>query len=211
MSIQGYAEGIKDGVFREKGVELALSVIVEESIRLKNIVEELVYLTKIETMEGFLKPDLENIGELIKESISKVKGVVVYNNVSIDIINCEDMFITVDKDKIIQALLNIFGNCLRHAVLKVFVNAGVNKVNTDFYKINIWDDGSGFTEEDFKNAFRRFYKGQKGSTGLGLAITKAIIERHNGIVEISNMPEGGALYTINIPIAHSPASKNTDE
>lgn len=201
MSIQGYAEGIKDGVFKENNIEQALSIIVEESVRLKNIVEELVYLTKVESMDGFLKPDFENVGDLIKNSVSIVKGIALSKDVDVEIIDCEDVFLTVDSDKLHQALLNILGNCIRHAVSKVDIIAGVSRIKNNHYEIKISDDGPGFTEDDFNNAFKRFYKGKKGSTGLGLAITKAIVEKHGGDIEISNKPEGGAVYLLYLPLS----------
>ena len=195
MSIQGYAEGLKDGVFENN--EQALNIIVEESTRLKKIVEELIFLSKLETMEDFYRFCPESMNEVVQKSIEKIKSIALKNNININSIICNDATISIDKDKITEALINIFGNCLRHA------KSEINVITTNeekYFEIVINDDGEGFEEKELKNIFERFYKGNKGDTGLGLAITKVIIEKHKGMITATNGKNGGAEFRIKLPL-----------
>jgi signal transduction histidine kinase len=56
-------------------------------------------------------------------------------------------------------------------------------------------------EAELTQVFERFYKGKKGNTGLGMTITKAIIEKHKGSIEAANRPDGGAKFTVMLPLA----------
>lgn len=196
MSIQGYAEGIKDGVFESN--DEALDVIVEESKRLKSIVDELIFLSKIETQEDFYKFSAESMNNLIEKSVTKLKGLSIKDNISISLILYKDALISVDQDKMTQALVNIMGNCVRYARSEVNI---VTANDGRFFEIRIRDNGDGFDENESKKVFERFYKGKKGGSGLGLAITKAIVEKHNGTIDAGNAPGGGAEFRIRIPIA----------
>jgi signal transduction histidine kinase len=195
MSIQGYAEGIKDGVFENN--DQALEIITEESTRMKNIVEELIYLSKLETMEDFYKFKNESMNDIIEKSIEKVNSIAVKNNIQINRMLYKDANLKADRDKFTQALINIIGNCLRYAKNEVNVatyNDGKN------FEIRITDDGEGFDKNDINNVFQRFYKGKKGNTGLGMAITKVIVEKHAAIISAYNGKNGGAEFTITMPL-----------
>lgn len=194
MSIQGYAEGVKDGVFEDN--DKALGIIVEESTRLKGIVEDLIFLSKLETMEDFYRLKDESMNDIIEKSVEKVNSLALKNNIRINPLLHTDATVYADRDKLTQALINILGNCLRHAGSEVGI---ISENGGNWLDITIYDDGDGFEEKDVKNVFERFYKGKKGDTGLGMAITKVIIEKHQGTVEALNRPEGGAQFRIRLP------------
>lgn len=195
MSIQGYAEGIKDGVFEDN--RQALDIIVEESTRLKGIVEELIYLSKLETMEDYYCFREESIHDILEKSAEKVQSLAMKNHVRIHTVLYKDQVLQADRDKLTQALINILGNCLRHAHSEIGV---VTANDGRFFRIEIYDDGKGFEESEINKVFERFYKGKNGDTGLGMAITKVIIEKHGGKVEADNRPEGGARFTLTLPV-----------
>jgi signal transduction histidine kinase len=195
MSIQGYAEGIKDGVFDDNSY--ALDIIAEESTRLKRIVDEVIFLSKLETMEDFYKFGWECINKTIEKSVEKLRSIAIKNNIDINTDLCGNINLWIDEDKITEALINVIGNCLRHAA----GNINITTVNEgEFFAIRIADDGEGFEETDLKNIFERFYKGSKGDTGLGMAITKVIIEKHGGNISAANAIGGGAEFIIRLPI-----------
>lgn len=195
MSIQGYAEGVKDGVFENNGE--ALDIIVEESKRLKGIVDELIFLSKIETQEDFYKYSIVSINDLIEKSVAKVKGLSIKDNISMNLMLYKDANLRIDRDKITQALVNVMGNCMRYA--KSEVNIITSNDDKEF-EIKICDNGDGFNESESEKIFERFYKGKMGGSGLGLAITKAIIEKHGGTIKAANSAAGGAEFQIKLPI-----------
>ncbi|MCX7922055.1 MAG: HAMP domain-containing histidine kinase [Clostridia bacterium] len=195
MSIQGYAEGIKDGVFDNN--EEALEIIIDESNRLKGIVEELIYLSKIESQENFYRFSTESMNEVIENSVGKLKGLSAKYNIRLNPILYKDARLNIDHDKITQALINIMGNCLRYAKSEINI---ITSNDGKWFEIKIQDNGEGFDKNESEKVFERFYKGKKGNSGLGLAITKVIIEKHHGSITASNHPGGGAEFQIRLPI-----------
>lgn len=190
MSIQGYAEGIKFGVVDEQ--EKAIDIIIEESKRLSELVDALLYLSKIDGMQDDFKNEEIDVANLIGRSIERVSGIAVKNRKTITFINekKEGLFIVGDNEKLVRALINILGNCLRYCNKEVIVLLNDN--------IEISDDGAGFDKDDIAHVFDRFYKGKDGNHGLGLAITRSIIERHGGTVTAKNKNGGGACFIISL-------------
>jgi signal transduction histidine kinase len=201
MAIQGYAEGIKDGIFEGEEAAKGLDTIVDESIRLKRLVDELIYLSKLETLQDVYHPVLVNAAEVLADAVERIKSLALKGHIVIEV-NAngpsEEFLIRIDRDKCLQAFINLIGNAIRHAHSKVICTCTRQK---DRVVIEIRDDGEGFRDEDLSKIFERFYKGDKGDTGLGLAITRAIIQRSDGTIVASNHPSGGGLITISLPIA----------
>ncbi len=197
MSIQGYAEGIKDGVFEDEGK--ALDVIIEESTRLKVLVEDLIFLSKLETMQDFYEFRIQNLNDVVSGSVEKIRGLAVKNAISIRSGGSGgDVAVRMDRDKLIQAFINVLSNGLRYARNQITVTM---EMSGGFVRIVFTDDGEGFEPEEIKDIFKRFYKGKKGNTGLGLAITKTIIEKHGGSIEARNGENTGAEFIVKLPLA----------
>lgn len=196
MSIQGYAEAIKDGVVKGQEVDESLAVIIAESQRLKKVVDEIIYLTKIE--EGketycFVHCDIQSI---IKDAIRAVKPLADERGVELLMTDEQSCMGTFDEGKLKRAFINVIGNALRYAHKSVKIN---EQIQGGQFRIEIIDDGAGFKAGEEKIVFERFYKGEKGSTGLGLSITKAIIEAHGGRISAENSSDGGAAVTMVLP------------
>ena len=70
------------------------------------------------------------------------------------------------------------------------------------------DSGQGLSESDSRRVFEKFYRGRgasnHGGAGLGLAICRSIVEAHGGTIEAANRPEGGAVFTVRLPVEGSP-------
>ncbi|SHH25445.1 Signal transduction histidine kinase [Caloranaerobacter azorensis DSM 13643] len=196
MSIQGYAEAIKDGVVEGKELEESLNIIIEESQRLKKTVDEIIYLVKIENVEENFNFEEVDLSEIIFKSIKTIKSLADEKNINIDVQIEKECIVKIDSEKMMRALVNILGNCIRYAENKISINARYKYEKTE---IIIKDDGEGFKDGEENKIFERFYKGRNGSTGIGLAITKAIIERHNGNVYAYNGTPKGAVFKIELP------------
>lgn len=192
MSIQGYAEGIKYGVVDDN--EKAIEIIIDESKRLSILVENLLYLSKIEATDEVFHIEELNLCQIINQSIEKVNGIAVKDEKSITF-SCEDDNIVFmgDGERLIRAIINILANNLRYCNKKIDIT--LQKINNKII-ITIEDDGPGFEETQIKNLFDRFFKGKNGNYGLGLAITKTIIKRHDGTIIAENRESGGARFKI---------------
>jgi len=195
MSIQSYAEGIKHDVV-DKGT--AVNIIIDESKRMANLVEDLLYLSRLDTIEENYTFSSLCFNELISNCIERVNGIAIKSNVKISVKNLDGEFkVYADEEKLSRAITNIISNCLRYAGSTVAITSTIS----DNIKIElaISDDGPGFATDELPNIFERFFKGKKGNFGLGLAISKNVIEKHNGKIIAENM-SNGALFKIELPV-----------
>jgi len=195
MSIQGYAEGIKDGIFPAD--EQTLDIITDESIRLKKLVSEISYLSKLESLPDFYNYSDVRMDRVISRSIDSISGLENARQIRISTLNIHEHTIMGDDEKLVQLMINILSNSIRYAQKVVFIDTSVRN---DEYIITVKDDGAGFSNGEEQKIFRRFYKGSSGNTGLGLSIAMAIAKNHGGTITAWNAAPHGAVFEIILSI-----------
>ncbi len=195
MAIRGYAEGLRDGVFEPNEATHILDIIADESVRIKRLVDQLIYLSKLETLDELYAFERQDLGMVIVRTIERVHPLAKERHINIipDIPE-ERVFAVIDRDKMVQALLNLVSNAIRHARRQVLIRLEAR----EFLQLIVEDDGEGIELGEEKRVFERFFHGAKGDTGLGLAIAKAIVEKHRGTIEATNAEGRGARFTINL-------------
>ncbi|WP_194540649.1 sensor histidine kinase [Paenibacillus sp. JZ16] len=198
MSISGYAEGIRDGVFEGEEIRKGLDIIMSESSRMTNIVTEMTLLAKLDSEDDIFKATAVNLKELVEETIERVNPVLVKKGLFVhpSYGDNESLMVYADRDKLLQALLNIVSNGARHASKHIYIQAGIQ--NSRVF-LTVSDDGEGISEELLPYLFHRFVKGKNGESGLGLAIARAIVERCGGLITAGNRTEGGAVISVGFP------------
>ncbi|WP_405152733.1 sensor histidine kinase [Paenibacillus sp. FSL K6-0108] len=200
MSIAGYAEGIRDGIFEGENVRKGLDVILGESGRLGKIVTEMTLLAKLDSEEDIFKPSKVSLNELLTETSERVNPLLVKKGLTLHIACPEnkELFVMADQDKLLQALLNVVTNAARYAKEEIHITADLEKGKIS---LSVSDDGPGFPQELLPTLFHRFVKGKDGESGLGLAIARAIVERCGGLIQATNRKEGGAVISFGFPAA----------
>ena len=198
MSIQGYAEGILEDIFTK---EEAAQIILHEGKKMADLVTGLLYVSRIdsgaempETISAFdVKDLLHNCIEQIRPIAQKSEKQVFIN------LPKEVITIKTDAQRLERAIVNVLSNAIRHANSEVLINGHMSESN---FEIVIKDDGEGINPQDLPHIFERFYKGENGNFGLGLAISKDIIKNMNGKIMAENLTgtESGAKFTITLPI-----------
>lgn len=198
MTIQGYAEGIRDQIFDAKEEEKGLEVMVSEVKRLKKIINEMILLAKLDSEQEIYEAEKVQISAVIDQVSARCvplmneTGIAFYRDIQ------QDVPLVVDEEKFLRALLNLVFNGIRHA--KTRVDLTVTN-DAERMMITIEDDGEGIPEELIPHIFHRFVKGKSGETGLGLAIARAIIEQSGGKITVGDSKHGGAKFTLEFPIA----------
>lgn len=189
MSIQGYAEGIQYGIFPEAAE--AAGVIVDESKRLTEMLEQILYISKIDKSE--MKKELFNLSDVLRSAKEKLEGLTALDKKQMTLTLPErDVFINGDADALLRAFINVISNGLRYA--KKCVNVELTE-EEGLVKVSVSDDGEGINENDIEHIFDRFYKGKKGKHGIGLSIAKGISDAHNSKLFAENREDGGARFT----------------
>lgn len=189
MTVQGYAEGIRDKVFDEQEQEKGLEMMVTEVKRLKMIINEMILLAKLDSEQAAYKPENVSSSTLIDQVMDRTLPMVNERNITINQEVDYDSLLFVDQEKVLRALLNITFNAIRHAKTRVDIT-----VDKDIVVIE--DDGEGIPKDLIPHIFHRFVKGKNGETGLGLAIARAIIEQSGGKIMVHESKLGGAKFTL---------------
>lgn len=200
MSISGYAEGIRDGIFEGEDVRKGLDIILGESGRLRNLVGEMTLLAKLDSEEDIFRAVECDLEELLSEAVERVNPQLAARKLSLhtEISGDSGLMLRADRDKLLQALLNVLSNAARYAVRNIDIHGYVSK---GLITLTVSDDGPGIPQELLPSLFHRFVKGKNGDSGLGLAISRAIVERCGGKITARNCPEGGAVLTFEFPSA----------
>lgn len=202
-SIQGYAEGIKDGVFTGAAADKGLDTIVEECVRLKKIVTEMILLAKLESKEGIFHMEKVAVQDLLAQTVERINPLLVKKELQVQLseegnepAQQTELYINADREKLLQALINIVSNAARYAKQTIRFRTFASEGGIS---IEITDDGEGIPDDLLPQLFQRFAKGKNGETGLGLAISRAIVERCRGHITARNLPEGGASFVLHFP------------
>ena len=167
-----------------------------EVMNINFLVKSILKLSRLDTNTVKFISKKESVKEIINEAILNVSLLSDLKNVKIET-NLSDSFITCDYKWQIEALTNILKNSVEHSYEnnKVLIESSENNA---YVKITIKDFGSGIAKEDINHIFERFYKGKDSdydSIGIGLALSKSIIEKQNGKISVESS-ENGTTFTI---------------
>ena len=193
MAIQGYAEGIQAGVMDAGG---AAEVILEESDRMTELVEELLDISKIDMGRQQLALSEMDVRELLYDSIRAVEPAAAGGIAIVPDFSEEPVMVSCDDTRLRRAVTNILSNGVRYARSQLRLTCRADKRHVT---IRIQDDGGGIAEEDLPHIFDRFYMGRSGKSGIGLALTKEIVHLHRGTIRAYN-GDSGAVFEITLPM-----------
>lgn len=194
-SIEGYAEGIKYGVFNN--IE-ASDVILAESEKLSSLVEDILFMSKMESMtEEHQERTLSDLSEILRESVDRASSAARKSEKEIQVGDLPKGLLTlINTEELLRAVDNILSNALRYAASHVKVE--LDQEN-GYGIIRIDDDGEGIEAKDLPHIFERFYKGRKGNHGIGLSIAETAVNRNGGRITAENTGKG-ARFTIALPL-----------
>lgn len=191
MSIQGYAEGLQAGVFKDSNK--ALSIIVDESNKMSKLISQMLLLSNTQGYE--LNRKNINLTQILYGYIDNIRPMAIKNNLTAAVEANRDIYLFADETLLERAFLNILINATRYARTKIRLRISDQSSHA---RVDISDDGPGIAPADLPHIFERFYKGEKGNFGIGLAITKDIIEKHGGTITVESCTQG-TTFTIIFP------------
>src|SRR5699024_10808749 len=143
MTIQGYAEGIRDGVFTGEDAEVGLNVIASEVNRLKVLINELTLLSKLDSEKNDNEQEKIHVRQLIQKPVDRVRTYAVEQSVVIEYTHDKRVSGFGDEDKILRAIHKVMMNSARYASSNVEVKITETKEQVF---IAITDDGTGIDE-----------------------------------------------------------------
>lgn len=204
-SVRGYVEGLEAGVF-EPGPE-AWRVLDEQTERLASLVDDLATLWRAESRD--LRLELETLDgpTVVTEALERNRPLATARSVTLDLGPVVAVSIRADRTRLGQALDNLVGNAIRYAPEGGHVELTLAHEGTSA-AISVRDDGPGLTPDQATRVFERFYRADPsrsrdaGGSGLGLTITKSLVEAMGGAVAVASEGLGrGAAFMVRLPRA----------
>lgn len=169
----------------DKTREDFLRDIKRNIININFLVKSILKLSRLDTNTVKFINKKESVKEILNDVVFNVSLLSDLKGVLIDL-NVSDIYINCDYRWQVEALTNILKNSIEHSYENCKVNISV-KENNSYVKIEIKDYGTGIDKEDIGHIFERFYKGKNSdydSVGIGLALSKSIIEKQNGKISV---------------------------
>jgi signal transduction histidine kinase len=195
--ILGYARLLRkkaDGAVRED-----LQVIEDETLRAKLIVDGLLDLSR----PVVVNPDPVDLRALADEVVSRLAGTQALDRVQASVTG--QGRVLGDPQKLRQVLVNLVKNAGEAAGPGGRVEIAVAGT-PERVRVSVRDSGPGLSEEVRAHLFEPFFSRKDGGTGLGLAVSKGIVEAHRGTLEAESPPGGGARFTVGLPAAEALAA-----
>lgn len=201
------ALNIYNGLIQDEAKEKELSTIQElsqlseqELDRIEALVQNLLKITKLDAGTIILEKTLENVSELAGEIKKHFLFRAGQEGKEIRLSGNKEITLLCDRNWIIEAISNLVKNALDHTE-----KGGLIRIEwrafTSIVQITVKDNGSGIHPEDLHHIFKRFYRSRFSKDtqgiGLGLSLTKAIVEAHNGTIEVDSTLGAATSFTIN--------------
>lgn len=179
------------------------SLSEKELDRINTLVQNLLKITKLDAGSIVLEKKPEDVAEMMNNVELRFSYRAEQEQKKLVLFGEEDIFLSCDRDWILEAVDNIVKNAMDHTKSGDTIEIKWRK-SASIVQIQIKDNGSGIHPEDLHHIFKRFYrsrfsKDQQG-IGLGLPLAKMIIEAHNGKIEVNSELGKGTMFTISFLI-----------
>lgn len=202
-SIKGWSETIVTGDFKDKEeARLGLNIIIKETTRLSHMVEELLDFSKMESGRIVLHLEDVDIRSELEDIVSIARLRAKKDGIDLLYHRTEEIPLVVgDKNRLKQVFINIIDNAIKFTPegKDVYVEA---ENDEEYVYVKIRDEGIGIPKEDLDHIYEKFFKGKskKSGSGIGLAISKEIMNLHKGELRVESEVDKGTTVTLVIPL-----------
>ena len=206
--MRGLTEGLLDGVFR---IEEAGPDLLREIRRLERLTDELSLVTRAEArvIPVVLRP--ASLADLVRVACTQFERPFRSKGLTLNVDVQGDAWVLADPDRFTQVLVNLLSNALRHTSEGgVTVSTGIS---ARFGQVTVQDTGEGIAAHDLPHVFERFYRSDTSrardadeniGTGIGLTVSRHLVEAMGGTLQASSEVGAGTLLTVNLPLAGHP-------
>lgn len=205
-TLNGYLEAIEDGV--EPMSPATIAILRDQASRLTRLAQDLAEVTHAEA--GDLTLDIKDVdaSELLQAAASAARESASSSGVELRVETAAcAVLVSVDRTRLAQVLDNLVANAIRHTPAGGEVVLAAAPAGADQIRITVADTGEGIAAEHVPYVFERFYRADTardrshGGSGIGLAISKALVEAHGGTMSASSKGLGhGATFTVVLPM-----------
>jgi len=194
--IQGYAEGLKEGIHDdEESKEFYCSVIMDEAAKMNTMVKKLMTLNQLEFGNDPIVMERFDLVALINNCLQSASILIRQKDALVKIEDYQPIYVWADEFKIEEVFLNYLSNALNHLDGERLINIRLDE-NEDKIRLSVFNTGEPIADEALPYLWDKFYKADKartreyGGSGIGLSIVKAIMESHHQNYGVNNFENG---------------------
>ncbi len=198
----GYLEAIKEGSMEPE--EKVIDSLYRNSKLLKKLVDDLHDLAMAEAGNLNLEKQPVLLDDIISRAVESINVSLEEGDLELDIDSSEEVLLNVDPDRIHQVLQNLLDNAINHSdpggQIKI-----TTRLKEESIEVSVSDNGEGIPEKDLPHIFNRFYRVDHsrsrgtGGTGLGLTISKELVEAHGGSIDVRSERGKGTTFSFSLP------------
>lgn len=221
-SIEGFAQAMRDGTIQDPEQHRdAARIIAEEADRMHRLVEDLLYLSKIESGQIDLLRARLDLTDLLRGCVQQIQPQIESAGVDVQVISAEVPSVLADEHRLQQVFVNLLDNAIKHTPSEGSVQVRTyalanhrpgpeqraDSAAPRWVAVDVFNSGSYIPEDHRARIFERFYQvdrsraGNTEGSGLGLAIVREIVQAHRGKVEVNSDPARGTTFTVILPAA----------
>jgi len=206
-AVKGFVETLRDGASHNKeDAERFLGIIVRQVDRLNSIIEDLLFLSRLEqdVEQAEITLEREQLHAVVTAAIEVCTARAEQKDIRLELSCPEDLTAEVNSHLLVQAVANLIDNAIKYSEPGNPVEIEVSQTATEIL-ICVRDRGCGIPDEHLTRLFERFYRVDRarsrklGGTGLGLAIVKHITQAHGGMVSVDSVLKQGSTFCIHLP------------
>ena len=208
MAMQATVEAMQDGVLPADDEHF--EVVASEVRRLSRLIDAMLKLSRLENGSTDCKAERADVVCLVRSLVSSQHQLFHEKGLHLRFVDetpHHELFAEVDPDLLREAIVNLMSNAMRYTNAGGWVKVMVRQDRSDFL-VSVQDTGIGIAKEDIPQTFSRFWRSDvsrervSGGLGVGLSITKEIVDKHNGTIMVESELGRGTKFTLRIPLQH---------
>lgn len=198
--IQGYAEGLKEGINEDaESREFYCEVIMDETAKMNAMVKKLLTLNELEFGKDVVKLERFDVVSLIQNYLQSAQLLTRQNQIQVRMEHYEPVYVWADEYKTEEVFANYFSNAVNHCGGQRLIDVGIAQMG-NVVRVTVFNTGEPIPGESIPHIWEKFYKVDKartreyGGSGVGLSIVKAIMESMNQHYGVENYENGVAFW-----------------
>jgi signal transduction histidine kinase len=179
-----------------------IAVIADSAERMRRLSTDLLDLSRVDAGHFSVAPEPVRVGVLLRSAQELYRPLAEQKGITLAVSPVPTLMAMIDEQRVHQVIANLVANAVRHTPAGGTITLAAH-AEDGFAHIAVTDSGAGILPENLPRVFERFWSGGKcrGCAGLGLAISRAIVEAHGGSMTVASHPGQGATFTFTLPLA----------
>ncbi|WP_312881356.1 sensor histidine kinase [Actinomadura alba] len=211
------AETVEGAADDPEAVRRFASRMQQESVRLTNLVHDLITLARVQGDEPLPQLKPVRLDEVAAEAMDRCRLKAGAKNIELAIGGCDGLEVRGDDELLVTALRNLVDNAVAYSPENTRVVIATRRADPGHVEVSVTDQGIGIPDADLERIFERFYRvdparsRQTGGTGLGLAIVKHVATKHGGEVSVWSREGSGSTFTLRLPLLSASVKEPVQE